>query len=92
VLAASDPRYVKFELDTARAAGGGADPAKLIERYRDRLSFLHLKDVVDMAGGSIFRRFLQRSNGSGSKVGRSRTAKQSAAISKAFLEAHGIRV
>jgi inosose dehydratase len=47
VLNAADPRYVKFELDTAHAVAGGGDPAKLIEKYRDRLLFLHLKDVVD---------------------------------------------
>jgi inosose dehydratase len=50
VLAASDPRYVKFELDTAHALAGGADPAQLIERYQDRLLFLHLKDMQDMPG------------------------------------------
>ena len=26
---------------------GGGDPAKAIEKYHDRLLFLHLKDVVD---------------------------------------------
>ena len=50
VLSAADPRYVKFELDTAHAVAGGADPAKLIEKYRDRLLFLHLKDVIDQPG------------------------------------------
>jgi inosose dehydratase len=50
VLAASDPRYLKFELDTAHATAGGGNPAKMIEQYRDRLSFMHLKDVVDLPG------------------------------------------
>ncbi|MGD0445240.1 MAG: sugar phosphate isomerase/epimerase [Edaphobacter sp.] len=48
VLANSDPRYVKLELDTAHSVAGGGDPAKTIEKYHDRLLFLHIKDVVDM--------------------------------------------
>jgi inosose dehydratase len=47
VLESSDPRYVKLLLDTAHYVAGGGDPAKAIERYRDRILFLHLKDVVD---------------------------------------------
>jgi inosose dehydratase len=49
VLENSDPRYVHLLLDTAHAVAGGGDPAKMIEQYRDRLLFLHLKDVVDVA-------------------------------------------
>jgi inosose dehydratase len=52
VLAASDPKYVKLELDTAHFVAGGGDPARAIEKYRDRLLFLHLKDVVDIPLGS----------------------------------------
>jgi inosose dehydratase len=48
VLDNSDPKYVKLELDTAHSVAGGGDPAKAIERYHDRLLFLHLKDVVDV--------------------------------------------
>lgn len=48
IMAASDPRYVKFELDTAHALAGGGDPAAMIEAYRERLLFLHLKDVIDI--------------------------------------------
>jgi inosose dehydratase len=48
VLAASDPRYLRFELDTAHATAGGGDPAEMILQYRDRLSFMHLKDVADL--------------------------------------------
>jgi inosose dehydratase len=43
----SDPRYVKLLLDTAHAAAGGGDPARMVEQYHDRLLFLHLKDVRD---------------------------------------------
>ena len=47
ILESSDPKFVKLELDTAHSAAGGGDPAKAIEKYHDRLVFLHLKDVVD---------------------------------------------
>lgn len=45
ILQAADPRYVKLELDIAHYFQGGGDPAKAIEKYHDRLLFLHLKDV-----------------------------------------------
>jgi inosose dehydratase len=45
VLEASDPRYVKLELDVAHYAQAGGDPVKAIHRYSDRLLFLHIKDV-----------------------------------------------
>lgn len=52
VLDASDPKYVKLELDTAHAVAGGGDPALMIETWRHRLLFLHLKDVIDIPLGS----------------------------------------
>jgi inosose dehydratase len=52
VLTSSDPKFVKLELDTAHSLAGGGDPAKAIEKYHDRLLFLHLKDVVDIPLGS----------------------------------------
>jgi inosose dehydratase len=48
ILENSDPKYVKLELDTAHFVAGGGDPAKAIEKYHDRLLFLHLKDVRDI--------------------------------------------
>jgi inosose dehydratase len=48
ILENSDPKYVKLELDTAHLVAGGGDPAKAIEKYHDRLLFLHLKDVHDI--------------------------------------------
>lgn len=45
ILEAADPRYAKLELDVAHYFQGGGDPAKAIEKYRDRLLFLHIKDV-----------------------------------------------
>jgi inosose dehydratase len=44
----SDPKYLKLELDTAHLVAGGGDPAKAIEKYHDRLLFLHLKDIHDI--------------------------------------------
>lgn len=48
ILENTDPKYVKLELDTAHSVAGGGDPARQIEKYHDRLLFLHLKDVVDL--------------------------------------------
>jgi inosose dehydratase len=48
ILENSDPKYVKLELDTAHLVAGGGDPAKAIEKYHERILFLHLKDVRDI--------------------------------------------
>ncbi len=45
VLEATDPSYVKLIADVAHLSLGGADPAEVIRTYRDRLLFLHFKDV-----------------------------------------------
>ncbi len=45
LMDSSDPRYVKLEMDIAHYQAGGGDPAKVIEKYRDRLLFLHIKDL-----------------------------------------------
>lgn len=45
VLDAADSRYVKLELDTAHWAQAGGDPADAVRAYKDRLLFLHLKDL-----------------------------------------------
>ena len=45
VMDASDPRYVKLELDIAHCVQGGGDPVRAIQKYRDRLLFVHIKDV-----------------------------------------------
>jgi len=45
LMDASDPRYVKLLLDVAHYAQGGGDPAVAIRKYRDRILFLHIKDV-----------------------------------------------
>ena len=48
ILRAADPRYAKLELDVAHYFQGGGDPAKAVEKYHDRLLFLHIKDVESL--------------------------------------------
>lgn len=44
-----DPHYVRLLLDVAHYQQGGGDPAKAIRQYRDRILFLHVKDVESSA-------------------------------------------
>jgi inosose dehydratase len=53
-MAASDPRFVKLELDIAHYFQGGGDPVKAIEKFSDRLLFLHIKDV-EQVSKSVYR-------------------------------------
>jgi inosose dehydratase len=52
IMDAVDPRYAKLELDVAHYFQGGGDPAKAVEKYSDRLLFLHLKDVEHLPGAA----------------------------------------
>jgi len=68
IMDASDPRYIKLELDVAHYHQGGGDSAKAIKKYRDRLLFLHIKDVespVPAAAGEEQRpyRFVELGRG-----------------------------
>jgi inosose dehydratase len=56
ILQAADPRYAKLELDVAHYFQGGGDPAKAIEKYSDRLLFLHIKDVEPLTGNADAKR------------------------------------
>jgi inosose dehydratase len=56
ILQAADPRYAKLELDVAHYFQGGGDPAKAIEKYSDRLLFLHIKDVEPLTEGTDAKR------------------------------------
>lgn len=49
IMDAVDPRYIKLELDVAHYQQGGGDPVKAIHKYRDRLLFLHIKDVESLS-------------------------------------------
>jgi inosose dehydratase len=112
ILSAADPRYVKLELDVAHCFQGGGDPAKAVETYRDRLLFLHIKDVEPMpaaAGAAKGYRWVELGRGKvdlpavfaslhqvsfrgwavvelDSVPDNSRTPKESAVISKKYLE------
>ena len=66
VMNSSDPRYVKLELDIAHYFQGGGDPVKCIEKYSDRLLFLHIKDVERLPAGKDpqhFYRFVELGHG-----------------------------
>ena len=56
ILQATDPRYAKLELDVAHYFQGGGDPVKAIEKYSDRLLFLHIKDVEPAPGNADAKR------------------------------------
>jgi inosose dehydratase len=45
IMSLSDASYVKLELDIAHYFQGGGDPVKAIDKFSDRLLFLHIKDV-----------------------------------------------
>jgi inosose dehydratase len=112
ILEAADPRYAKLELDIAHYFQGGGDPVKAVEKYSDRLLFLHVKDVERLPAGADPRRpyrFVELGRGlvdipaffnAIRKVNfrgwaiveldvvpdKARTPKESAAISKKYLE------
>jgi sugar phosphate isomerase/epimerase len=53
----TDPKYVSFEMDMLWAFHGGADPAKLLYKYKSRWKLIHLKDIRkgianDLTGGT----------------------------------------
>jgi inosose dehydratase len=112
IMDAADPRYVKLELDIAHYQQGGGDPAKAIRKYRDRLLFLHIKDLESpiASGDSASRyRFVELGRGRvdlpavfaalneikfhgwavvelDAVPDKARTPKESAIISKKYLE------
>jgi inosose dehydratase len=59
VLDAADPRYVRFQLDTAHYRQAGGDPAAALRQHAGRILFLHLKDLdranrfVELGRGTI---------------------------------------
>lgn len=63
IVAAMDPHYAKLELDIAHYFQGGGDPAQAVEKYKDRLLFLHLKDVEHLAGAKEGYRFCELGRG-----------------------------
>jgi inosose dehydratase len=64
VMDAVDARYVKLLLDVAHFTQGGGDPVKAILKYRERLLFLHIKDVESTGeGGPGSYRFVELGRG-----------------------------
>jgi len=120
ILDATDPRYVKFQLDTAHYQQGGGDPAQAVRDYADRLLFLHIKDLeapvpgdtrsparsyrfVELGRGKVdlkrvFDALLQTKFSGWAVVeldsvpDPSRTPKESALVSKAYLESLGFAI
>lgn len=45
LMATTDPELVHMLYDTGHAYYGGADPLALLQRYADRIAYVHLKDV-----------------------------------------------
>lgn len=115
ILDAADPRYLKLELDIAHYVQGGGDPVAAILKYRDRLLFLHLKDVAPAATHSGYQ-FTELGQGKvdfpavftalreihfrgwgvveldDERIGVTRTPKQSAEVSKLYLQKLGVAV
>jgi len=53
----TNPKYLSFEMDIMWAFHGGADPAKLLYKYKNRWKLMHLKDIRkgianDLTGGT----------------------------------------
>jgi sugar phosphate isomerase/epimerase len=53
----TNPQYVSFEMDVLWAFHGGADPAQLLRKYKNRFKLMHLKDIRkgianDLTGGT----------------------------------------
>jgi inosose dehydratase len=113
IFDAADPRYVRLLLDVAHFQQGGGDPVSAIREYRDRLLFLHLKDLESPVPGAADRarsyRFVELGRGKvdvpaivsalreigfdgwavvelDSVPDRARTPRESAAISKRYLD------
>ena len=68
ILDAADPRFVKLELDIAHYQMGGGNPVDAIHEYKERLLFLHIKDLetpVPGASGNLARsyRFVELGRG-----------------------------
>lgn len=51
VLDATNPKLVSLLLDIAHYQQGGGDPVAAVSRHKDRISVLHLKDVVSPLPG-----------------------------------------
>jgi inosose dehydratase len=46
LMSLCDPEVVFFAPDTAHLTGAGMDPAAIIRKYRERVAYVHLKDLT----------------------------------------------
>jgi inosose dehydratase len=46
IMELTDPKYVYFCPDTAHLTKAGMDPVTVMKRYKERIAYLHLKDVT----------------------------------------------
>lgn len=63
IMDASDPKYVKLELDVAHYVQGGGDPAAAVRKYGPRLLFLHLKDTTPSTSAKSGYQFVELGQG-----------------------------
>ena len=63
ILDASDPKYVKLELDVAHYLQGGGDPAAAVRKYKRRLLYMHLKDTKPSPGAHSGYEFAELGQG-----------------------------
>jgi sugar phosphate isomerase/epimerase len=54
IVKSTDPRDVSFEMDVFWITHGGQDPVKLMEKYPDRWSLMHVKDIRKGAPTGIY--------------------------------------
>jgi sugar phosphate isomerase/epimerase len=98
ILATTDPQNVHLNIDTYWVARGGQDPAHVIRLLRDRVGYLHLKDMLaDGSFGEVGSGRLDwdaiRAAAEDARVEvcvveqdrTARTPKESSAMSRAFL-------
>ena len=63
IMESVDPRYARLELDIAHYTEGGGNPAEAIEKYSDRLLFLHIKDLEHVRDPKDPFRFVELGRG-----------------------------
>lgn len=94
LLAETDPRLVRFELDVAWAFAGGQDPVALLRAHPGRFDLLHLKDVAAPPPvGQVARSFATTEMGRGAIDWRGVfDAARGAGVRGAYVEQEGPHV
>ena len=70
IMQNTDPNVIGFGPDTAHLAAGNCNVADVLERYKDRIKFMHLKDLKGalesggmQAGVEVYSSFRELGNG-----------------------------